>query len=129
MAKALRLTADQKKCIRTLPNPVAFLGKKKGGPKGGGPYVLFGRPDEAKKCAQEQIHTVLTTVLTPEQRKKWEELVGDPFLGEFHREPLWFPLPGPPERPPGPHDRRRHGSDPGPGGPGLRPGPGGRGGP
>jgi serine/threonine protein kinase len=126
VAKALRLTTEQKRKIRGLVSVPSGPGEKKGGPKKGGSFPPFGRPDEVKKFAQDQIQTVLLTVLTPEQRKKWDELVGEPFAGEFRRDPMWFLSPGMPDRPPpgsGPHDRPRGK------GPGQGRGPGGRGGP
>src|SRR5262249_47610244 len=126
VAKALLLTVSQKKEIRALSKPVAMPGQK--GPKGPGHRgPPGGRPDEARKCAQEQIDTVLTMVLTPEQRQKWDELVGPPFHGPLMPpDPMWFLPPAAPQRPPpgpGQHDRPR-GKGPGPGRM-----PGGRGGP
>jgi hypothetical protein len=111
VTEALGLTAGQKKRIRALQDQVAFPAKKGG--KGGG---YRGPPGDARKRVQQQI---LDEVLKPEQKQRWEELVGARFHGEFHPDPMRFLFPGSPDRP-------RRGPEGGRGGPGPRSGPGGR---
>src|SRR5262249_28427273 len=85
VAKALKLTADQKKRLRASEaEAFAFRpewrhegpGPKKpgGGPKRGDPRKEH---EKARKAADDQVRVVLTA----EQLKRWQEMTGDPFQG------------------------------------------------
>jgi serine/threonine protein kinase len=94
----LRLTAGQRERIRTIQAKAFFSGlHDHGRPKPG-------KPPEPPSLAV--VAEILATVLTAEQVRQWQKLIGEPFKG---------PLPGPPPRPgdplPGP------GGQPGRGGP------------
>jgi serine/threonine protein kinase len=83
---ALGLTEEQKKQISDLqecshpggPPPEERGLRPPDRPRG--PFKHFGGPGEAR----ERMLKRTLEVLTPDQRRKWEELTGEPFKGELH---------------------------------------------
>jgi serine/threonine protein kinase len=101
VAEALQLSPTQRNRIRSILEE-ARRGRGGPPPRGGGPAFggpPFGdgwrRPDQPDRGMSDR----LLQVLSPEQRKRWDEMVGVPFKGEIHWE-------GPPFRPPPPDHRR-----------------------
>jgi hypothetical protein len=103
VAKALKLTADQRERIRAI-EATAFFGR--GDRPGHGPPPR-GVREQAIKSAMEKVHAVLTD----EQAKKWKEMIGEPFKGVLTALPH---CPPGPHGPPGPFGLHDHG-------PGRRP--------
>jgi hypothetical protein len=93
VAAALKLTANQKEQIRTLQARAFTLGAlcHPGSPAPGGPPP--GRP-LGRPPAGVSVVAQIEEVLTPEQRQRWRELTGEPFLAP--RRPPFRPHgPGP----------------------------------
>jgi serine/threonine protein kinase len=81
----LKLTAGQRERIRTIQAEAFFLGPHDPG------RAKPGKPPE--QASMSPVEKVIKTVLTAEQARQWQKLIGEPFKG---------PLPGPRGRPPGP---------------------------
>jgi serine/threonine protein kinase len=89
VARALGLTDEQKRKIRTIQNEAckAMPGPPWGGgrppPKGRGGKKPFDqrKPPDPWKVTTERV----LSVLTPEQRALWDEMKGEPFKGKIFR--------------------------------------------
>jgi hypothetical protein len=82
VVKALDLTADQKKKVKTLCEDLESNTKF--------PEGVVRDPAEMRKIMEAQkklFKEAAPSLLTPDQRKKWEELTGAPFELEPAREP------------------------------------------
>jgi hypothetical protein len=89
---ALRLTAEQQQRIRAIEGSMFFMRQPPPGP-----------PDRPKEGPLRQaVERIVQEVLTEEQQARWQELIGEPFLGKVHDPPP--PAPHPP--PPPPRGRR-----------------------
>jgi hypothetical protein len=108
---ALKLTADQKKRIREVQDEVTFAGPRPGGPGGRPPDSGSHRgqsgdatsersSDEWRRALDEarRVRDRVLELLTPEQKRKWEELTGKPFEAD-----LRTPRSSGPRRPDGPN--------------------------
>ncbi len=92
IAKALKLTADQKERIRAIEAETFFGGpeRRRHGP-GPGPRDPRKAREQAVKAAGDKI----VALLTDDQRRRWQDMTGKPFKGEFTRRPPPGPF-GPP---------------------------------
>ncbi|HZT78738.1 MAG TPA: serine/threonine-protein kinase [Gemmataceae bacterium] len=112
VARALKLTAWQKGRIRKIEGETFFFGQ----PDSDNPWMTH---EERLKAARERIQALLT----PEQKKQWDEMTGEPFQGLARPFPAFGPFgrppPGGPKGPGGPNGPggRLRGPD-GPGSPG-----------
>jgi serine/threonine protein kinase len=90
VADALGLTPDQRSRIKALNDEwhrsVRNVWSE---PRADGAKPAFGDEHCRKKLdtLREEYHDALVGVTTPDQRAKWRELAGEPFLGEI--QPLW----------------------------------------
>jgi hypothetical protein len=76
---ALQLSAEQKEQIRAIQGP-----RRERGPRSGGPGPEAARKtDEARKIVLDQV----LSVLTAQQREKWQQLIGEPFKGDIRHGP------------------------------------------
>jgi hypothetical protein len=91
VAAALKLTAAQRERIRALEADT-FFGGLAGKPAGGSPDDFREAQDRRLRAARDR---VVAEVLTPEQARRWRDLVGKPFEGPL----MPFGLPGPPGSP------------------------------
>jgi eukaryotic-like serine/threonine-protein kinase len=104
VATELRLTAEQKKQVRAIQDEMMESGgPKPGGPPRGGPWgpperladkPMFGLhkggeggprdrwPDDWRRAREKTLERLLD-VLTPEQKRKWQELTGEPVEAPF----------------------------------------------
>jgi eukaryotic-like serine/threonine-protein kinase len=111
-ANALGLTEDQKKEIHHRleqsmragwrrgpgPGPRGFGGPRRGGPGRGEPPPRVDRKQVNEQV--KQVNEQVLRVLTPEQQKQWQAMLGKPFKGELHFVPP-HPPPPPDEGPEG----------------------------
>jgi serine/threonine protein kinase len=82
VADALRLSTDQKTQLRAILDQAGSAATKFG-PRGGRGPSQREPSDDAARRAQSKI----LELLTPEQKRKWEGLVGEPFQVESRRGP------------------------------------------
>jgi hypothetical protein len=127
VAAALKLKADQREEIRRIDEGVFFtlIQAMQDGRRPGGPSEDVRKANE-QKTRKEGMEQILA-LLTPEQKKRWTGLTGEPFKGPALLFPPFFPG----GRPGGPGGERK-GPPPGRDGPGGEPKgppPGGPGGP
>jgi serine/threonine protein kinase len=95
LAAALRLTTEQRRQIEAI-QVESFV--PRGGPRHHGDP---GRgPRDFEQSRQDALAKTLE-ILTAEQKKQWQEMIGEPFPAEIHFAPPPAPrgMPGPPPRP------------------------------
>jgi serine/threonine protein kinase len=106
VAARLKLTTAQRERIRTIEAECYWgppEGKRPDGPPPdgkhpSGPPRVGGPNDEFRKAQEQRLQEARTKVLallTSEQVKAWNELVGDPFTGALVFPPHFGPPPGP----------------------------------
>ena len=119
VATALKLTAEQKRRIRTV-EAETFFGPPPGPPRHGGPGRGAPRKEHEKRLKEARDR--IQALLTPAQAKQWREMTGTPFKGSVSclLAPGAFRPGGPPRHGPSGHGPPRGPGDrkgPGPGGP------------
>ncbi|HVV99322.1 MAG TPA: protein kinase [Planctomycetaceae bacterium] len=106
VADALGLTLDQRSRIKALHDEWhRSVRKVWSEPRPDGAMPVFGQDERCRTKLDElrkQYHDALVGVTTPEQRQKWSELAGEPFLGEIQPIWSWNAKPGPGMHPPPP---------------------------
>ena len=76
---ALQLSEEQKERIRAIQGPRRERGSRPAGPR----PEEGKKAEDARKIALDQVLSVLTT----EQREKWQQLIGELFKGDIRRGP------------------------------------------
>jgi hypothetical protein len=100
IARELNLSADQKTRIEGIISEAFRMGfpGAGGAPGDGGPGRFGGPGFDFKKAQEEKRRTAaekIQALLTAEQKKKWSEMVGEPYKGPLPG-PGFFPGPGHP---------------------------------